>query len=61
MNGCAKTRYRSRSAAADALLQCRIRAELNNHPARREKRYYHCHHCNGWHLTSKDHNGEQAA
>jgi len=47
---CTKIKYNKREAQT-ALNFLHSKRKFK---CRREKRYYHCDDCNGWHLTSKD-------
>ena len=34
------------------------KAKRSKNPNRKERRYYYCKHCKGWHLTSHEYDGE---
>lgn len=48
-----KRRYRDKLSAQLALLHT---SRNPNNRRRQEERVYHCHLCNGWHLTSTPYN-----
>lgn len=46
------TRYDSKEAAADALLDAKLTALASGASRRREKRVQECRPCRGWHLVN---------